>query len=280
MLTLDGVPTPATKFPDGTSQVWKLDLLDLVRRQQGGGPPAVVEWTWTGDESEFMHLAQLKELLDAYGLRAELSVPYLPYARQDKPVGNQETFALRTFARLLGSLGFERVVARDPHSDVAAEFVPGWAPETAAAGIARSVALLRPDCLCFPDEGATRRYQPLAGKTPFFAARKLRNSATGEVLGVTLKPASGPGPSPRLDPAGDGRVLVVDDLCDGGATFVAIAAVLREAGAKELGLYVSHGLFSKGFDALRQAGYSRFFTLRGEIPAGVVAGLDPKEFVL
>jgi ribose-phosphate pyrophosphokinase len=44
-------------------------------------------------------------------------------------------------------------------------------------------------------------------------------------------------------------VLVVDDLCDGGATFLALADALADVVA-DAGLYVSHGVFSKGLDAL------------------------------
>jgi ribose-phosphate pyrophosphokinase len=44
------------------------------------------------------------------------------------------------------------------------------------------------------------------------------------------------------------RCLIVDDICDGGATFVALARKLREAGAIEVSLFVTHGIFSKGKD--------------------------------
>ncbi len=44
------------------------------------------------------------------------------------------------------------------------------------------------------------------------------------------------------------RCLIVDDICDGGATFVALARRLREAGAIEVSLFVTHGIFSKGKD--------------------------------
>lgn len=39
--------------------------------------------------------------------------------------------------------------------------------------------------------------------------------------------------------------LIVDDICDGGGTFVGLAKELRAAGATRVYLYVTHGIFSK-----------------------------------
>jgi ribose-phosphate pyrophosphokinase len=51
-------------------------------------------------------------------------------------------------------------------------------------------------------------------------------------------------------PIGDKDCLIVDDLCDGGYTFITLADKLRKNGARRVYLYVSHGLFSKGFPPL------------------------------
>ena len=42
--------------------------------------------------------------------------------------------------------------------------------------------------------------------------------------------------------------VIIDDLCDGGATFIAIAKQISE---QHLTLIVSHGIFSKGFTELQ-----------------------------
>lgn len=47
------------------------------------------------------------------------------------------------------------------------------------------------------------------------------------------------------------NIWVVDDLCDGGATFISVAKLLREHyDFHDLNLYVTHGLFSKGKEEL------------------------------
>jgi len=59
-------------------------------------------------------------------------------------------------------------------------------------------------------------------------------------------------------------VLIVDDICDGGMTFKLLARDLLAAGAKEVHPYVTHGIFSKGLDTLKESGIGRFFTYKGE----------------
>jgi ribose-phosphate pyrophosphokinase len=61
------------------------------------------------------------------------------------------------------------------------------------------------------------------------------------------------------DGAEDGArdFLIVDDICDGGRTFIELAKVLRPLTSGQVKLYVTHGIFSAGFEAL--AGLDRIF---------------------
>jgi len=45
----------------------------------------------------------------------------------------------------------------------------------------------------------------------------------------------------------------VDDICDGGGTFLGLATALKEKNAGKLSLIVSHGIFSKGFEELNKS---------------------------
>ena len=45
-------------------------------------------------------------------------------------------------------------------------------------------------------------------------------------------------------------ILIVDDICDGGATFVQLASKLKEQGAESVSLFVTHMIASKGLQAL------------------------------
>lgn len=101
-----------------------------------------------------------------------------------------------------------------------------------------------------PDAGATKRAVLAAaelGTPAFVQATKVRDPHTG-ALSLTSCPDLLPG-----------RWLVVDDICDGGGTFVRLADAIKQKQAAEqrpeaerstLDLFVSHGIFSKGVAAL------------------------------
>jgi ribose-phosphate pyrophosphokinase len=58
--------------------------------------------------------------------------------------------------------------------------------------------------------------------------------------------------------------LIVDDICDGGGTFVLAANYLHSLGAKNIALYTTHGIYSKGTDVLSDNHISRIFNYKGE----------------
>jgi len=47
-------------------------------------------------------------------------------------------------------------------------------------------------------------------------------------------------------------LIIIDDICDGGRTFIALSEELKKNGARDIYLYVTHGIFSNGFDSLRE----------------------------
>lgn len=253
MIKLNGVKIEPTYFPDGTIQVWKLpeDLLKAVERSVS----CDVEWDYQGD-GELVELAQLKALLDAYTEHVALHIPFLPYGRQDKHVSNGSTFGLRVFARLLNSLNFSRVVTLDAHSHKAGEWIERLEDKSPQRFIEAALMETKADFVLCPDQGAGERYGAYSlGWAVVFASKK-RDQSTGEILGVDL------GDSASFKKK---SVLIVDDICDGGRTFVEVAKAAHAAEAKDVHLYVTHGIFSRGLEPLREAGIKRIFTHKGEV---------------
>lgn len=248
MITVNGFKVQPTMFPDGTSQVWRLPPINTYSQN-------TIEWKFE-NEAEFMHLAQLKHLLDeTTEARWQLYMPYLPYGRQDKEVGNEQTFALRTFATLLNALDFKRITVLDAHSRVAELEIHNLENVWPYAGIGNAKALFKPDVQCFPDKGAKEKYgRVLTGMS--IHAEKIRHQLTGEIEEYVVA---------GRELVAQKRVLIIDDICDGGKTFTMLAKELKNGGATEIGLYVTHGLFTKGLEPLKQAGISRIFTYQGEI---------------
>ena len=253
MIYLQGKPVEVTIFPDKTSQVWQIDeaLLNELRQEALIGEIVLIKWEFES-EGEFLHLAQLKDLLDREGIRSNLFIPTMPYARQDKHINNSSTFALRTFAKLLNSLEFDYIKAYDVHNIKLTEQLINNFTNLKPDYYVQKLAWEHSDIVCYPDEGAVKRYD--SGARPYCYGIKTRDLETGYIEGYEF---SG-------DVNGK-RVLILDDLCDGGMTFIKCTEKLLQGGAKEVHLYVSHGIFSKGTKRLFDAGISRIFTKDGEV---------------
>jgi ribose-phosphate pyrophosphokinase len=260
MLTVNGVKIEPTIFPDKTSQIWKLDE-SVLRWSMTFNAPVVVIWKFES-EAEFVHLLQLKALLDAYGaFGVELYIPYLPYARQDKSVSNTTTFALLPFLEVLRGMKFEKIVINDPHNE-----------EPVRKALGASAEFMYPinqvkevwcnqeiDFLCYPDMGARRKYSRIYTGMSYIYGNKNRDQLTGMITGYELVL-----PEISYDLSGK-NVLIVDDLCDAGGTFILLAKELFAAGASKVLLFVSHGLFTKGTDVIFDSGIQRIYTKEGEV---------------
>lgn len=249
-----------TMFPDGTSQVWHLEDID-------GLDASLVSYEilWRFEnEAELIHVAQLKSLLDqvVQGLKINvikiLNIPFLPYGRQDHNIENQSTFAQHTFSNIINGLHFDRVLSFDPHGKTD---LLNFFASTATKVIEGVFIAGNYDLYFFPDAGAYRRYCfSTSGKqiryTKCFYGNKKRDQSTGEIIGYEIVRDT------KFCSVPEGKkILIVDDICDGGKTFIEAAKLLLEKEkVSEIGLYVSHGIFSKGKHVLKEAGISHIYT--------------------
>jgi ribose-phosphate pyrophosphokinase len=248
VLYLNGRTLPITNFPDNTSQVWKLSRGDLDYTF------AIIRWDYS-HEGEFLHLAQLKALLDKHSVPATLRITYLPYGRQDKNISNTSTFALFVFAKLLNFLKFDEVVLHDPHSEVALEVIKNSRAIYPTDEVEKVILSTNCNMLCYPDKGARTKYKNVYNifSYPVIYGEKVRDQLTGDITSYELVG----------DPYNK-NVLIIDDICDGGATFKILAKDLLAKGAKSVVLFVTHGIFSKGLKTLKEAGIKQVFTQDGE----------------
>lgn len=248
MIKLNDNPVNVTMFPDNTSQCWKLNEEFLNKPFT----TSVVTWNFE-HEGEFLHLAQLKDLLDHSAIYSVLVINYLPYARQDKELSNSQTFALWPFARLLNTLQFKTIYIQDPHSNVALHLIDNSQAFFPVNEVKDTICCTKSNIVCYPDKGARVKYADIYEYNHVYAD-KVRDQLTGKILSIALQ--------------GDVQsknVLIVDDICDGGGTFIGLAEVLYAKGASTVNLFVTHGLFTKGTKALFDSGIKRIFTSSGEI---------------
>jgi ribose-phosphate pyrophosphokinase len=187
-----------------------------------------------------------------------LIIPYFPYARQDKPISNETCGSCFTFRCLLEPYLYPHTTLYllDVHSEKSYEYFGKYMKTKIINHIPIDqikLAMIGYDIMLLPDEGAFNRYKQV---NPFQTTHcvKIRNQLTGAIESITIPDAD----------FKDKRVLIVDDICDGGGTFIEIAKQLKEKGASRIGLHVSHGIFSKGMDVLHGAGINEIHCLSYE----------------
>lgn len=198
------------------------------------------------DSHELFQLAMWKNVCDHRREKAVLILPYLPGARADKgsPLGGG------VYAEFIGGLHLAQTITLDPHSPLMPnrlDFGPGYLSVYPVERIIKRELGDRGDHynhpyvgVIAPDKGAVDRAQKAANvlHVPLFKAEKTRDFESGQLTGFTCEelPATG-------------KLLLVDDICDGGGTFVGLAKATGLPYTR-LDLWVTHGIFSKGIDVL------------------------------
>lgn len=180
-----------------------------------------------------------------YANHIVLCMPYVPYARQDRVCAAGEALSLRVFCELIARQNYLRIEVWDVHSDVMLALmdrVLNIGPETFLKGAAID---WQKTVLVSPDAGALKKTARVAKAfhCDYIRADKSRDTVTGEITGTVV----------HADHVGDRDLLIVDDICDGGRTFIELASELRKLTTGRVMLYVTHGIFSRGpqvFDGL------------------------------
>jgi ribose-phosphate pyrophosphokinase len=190
----------------------------------------------------------------------KLIISYLPYSRADRRFKKGDTCGLDVVCSMLRETGFHNIFTLDVHNpsmvfqdniiNVSAEhmikramemFVKNaWENNFADAGLT----------VLFPDKGAADRYEvpteigynKRTWPVQVLYATKKRNPETGVFEGFDV---------PDVGEFKYENILIVDDICDGGGTFVGIADIIKSRSPLAyMGLYVTHGIFSKGMDII------------------------------
>lgn len=229
-------------YSDGVPMV-KTDQFDEICRK---ADTVVVK---ARDLNEFVVAMFLIDSFDAksQGLGLGITravVPYLPGARQDRinPTGDV-LFTSTSVADMLGSRGLI-VITIDPHSPASVNSILEFDGLPVEYPLERVAALFNAsnyDGIIAPDKGAKDRAEKFAVVMglPITYASKTRDVSTGKLSGF------------EVDVEADRHYLVVDDICDGGGTFVGLGEQIVKQGATA-SLYVTHGIFSKGTNELEK----------------------------
>lgn len=189
------------------------------------------------DADDYIKLQTWARVVGYQDGEGTIVLPYLPGARADRGV----TEGGSLYANLVNRTGLP-VLTVDPHSQAAVEFYSNLKVADLDETIAKGFDV-EYDGIIAPDKGAVQRAGHMADELGLglLQAEKTRDFCSGKLTGFK---------SPISMNAED-YYLIVDDICDGGGTFIGLATQMREDGFEgKLDLYVTHGLFSKGLDYL------------------------------
>lgn len=192
---------------------------------------------------DLMKLAMLKDALERFDPQPiHLFLPYVPYGRQDRVCDKGESFSLKVFGRFINSLNFASVTVLDPHSNVTEGVIDRVKVLTQLDAINKNLDLIkmvlqiRP-ALVSPDAGANKKTADIAeyfSYSEFIRADKLRDLSTGAIKEIVV----------YCDDLKGQDVVILDDLCERGGTFIGLAKALKAKNCGKIRLYVTHGVFA------------------------------------
>lgn len=174
----------------------------------------------------------------------ELFIPYFPAARQDRVMIPGEPLSVKVYADIINAMALASVTVFDPHSEVTPALLNNCVTVSNHEFIKQVIANIGTDVkLISPDGGALKKIYKVSeflGGAEVVECSKSRDVKTGKLSGFKVY---------AEDLAG-ADCLIVDDICDGGGTFIGLAEALKAKNAGKLYLAISHGIFSKGFSEL------------------------------
>jgi len=217
----------------------------------------------TSNTDEFLFITKLKTAQDitdlaiavnafsnlGSGADFHLLIGYLPGGRQDRVCVEGEAHSAKVYANLINHItDWSCVQFLDAHSDVMPSLIDCAIPNDNTLFVDKAIEALDLEdfVLVSPDAGANKKVLSLAKhlnktiKVDVIRADKLRDMNTGEILETIV----------YADDLTNKNCVIVDDICDGGRTFIELAQVLKSKGAKSVILIVTHGIFSKGYDVV------------------------------
>ena len=193
-----------------------------------------------------------------------LSIPYFPYAREDKIVDMFSCRTLEVCTSLINSVGAERVDIVDPHSFVApalinnVNVIPQW------AAFKPILDQMKDYYIVSPDAGSIKKCYELADQVKsrgVIQCSKHRNLNTGKVTDIHVHATENQLNDMKFNEC---SYYVVDDICGGGKPFFELGIELRKIiKHNKLGLMVTHGFFTSGLDALPV--YDEIYTRKGRV---------------
>lgn len=185
------------------------------------------------DFNDLCSVVAIDKTIKRKGKSVKWFIPFFPFARDDRRNTELDSFELGLAMSLVKDLDLKIV---DPHSYTLCE-IPHISSDDVQKFLGEKFSLFgKFDYNVIPDLGAAKKNKNTFSCQDTLQGMKERNPKTGKLTGFGL----------MEDVIMEGSSIIMDDICDGGGTFMGLASVLLGKGAEEISLLVTHGLFTKG----------------------------------
>ena len=165
-------------------------------------------------------------------------IPYFGYARQDRKVVPRTSISAKLVSNLITKAGADRIVTVDLHAGQIQGFfdIPVdnlFSTPIFARHIKKKIKSKNLICVA-PDVGGVERTRALS--------RRLNTS-----IAIIDKRRPAPGKSEVMNIVGSVKnknCVIIDDIIDSGGTIVNAAKALKDKGAKDVYVYITHAVLS------------------------------------
>lgn len=241
-VTVQGANVSIESFPAGEK---KITVHSFGSRRE-----VTIGLHWSGDNGDIFTVALVADALRRSSPRNErllvnLILPYIPYQQQDRVASAGEGLSIKVLSTFINSLNFNKVYVNDAHSYVATALLDNVVEYDLLESM-RSVVpswIGKACVLVAPDAGAMKKVAKAANHygSDMITASKVRDPKTGALSDIDVNSSTF---------IGNKSFLIVDDLAVAGGTFIGVAKRLRKLTDGKIYLYVTHGIFSKGYEEL------------------------------
>lgn len=177
--------------------------------------------------------------------KISLYVPYFLGSRSDRKFEDGSIHYLKqVICPIINSQGYDKVTVLDPHSDVLEACLNNYEKINNFELVRYALADIddKNICLVSPDAGAYKKIFDVAKKfriENIITATKVRDIQSGKILRTEI---------PTLNQHDKTHYVIIDDICDGGRTFIELANAMKSSRpSAKISLVVTHGIFSNGF---------------------------------
>jgi len=231
-LKLKLINTNIKRFADGEIYI---EINENIR----GNSVFVIQSTSTPANDNLMELLLCIDALRRSSAKNITAViPYFGYARQDRKVVPRTAISAKLVSNLITNAGANRILSVDLHAGQIQGFfdIPVdnlFATPIFARHIKKKIKLNNIICVA-PDVGGVERTRALS--------RRINSS-----IAIIDKRRPAPGKSEVMNIVGNVKnknCIIVDDIIDSGGTIVNAAQALKEKGAKDVYVFITHAVLS------------------------------------